>query len=29
MGEAGPNATGNKILEHDGLEEEHADAGRA
>ena len=29
MGEAGPHATGNKILEHDGLEEEHADAGRA
>jgi hypothetical protein len=26
MGEAGPNATGNKILEHDRLEEEHTDA---
>ena len=26
MGEAGSNATGNKILEHERLEEEHADA---
>jgi hypothetical protein len=26
MGETGPNAIGNKILEHDRLEEEHADA---